>query len=76
MNEIAQMVADKFHIPPETAQQIVTFLLEQVKGKLPEGLGSHIDGLMAGGSSAAEAEGGGGLLDSLKNVASGLMNKG
>jgi nucleoid DNA-binding protein len=44
MNEIVQMVAQKFNLQPETAQQIVTFLLEQVKGKLPAGMGAQLEG--------------------------------
>ena len=38
MNEIAQMLAQKFNLAPETAQQIVEFVAQQVKGKLPEAL--------------------------------------
>ena len=78
MNEIVQMVSQKFNIAPETAQQIVQFIAEQVRGKLPEGLSSHIDGLLAGGAGAAgAAEGAGseGLLDSVKSLASNLMGK-
>jgi len=78
MNEIVQMVSQKFNIAPETAQQIVQFIAEQIKGKLPEGLSSHIDGLLAGGdgaAAAAESAGGEGLLDTVKNLASNLMGK-
>ncbi len=49
MNEIVQMVAQKFNLSPEVAQQIVGFIVAQVKGKLPEGMSSQLDGLMAGG---------------------------
>jgi hypothetical protein len=65
MNEIVQLVAQKFNLSPETAQQIVDFVVTQVKGKLPAGVSEHIDGLLAGGT---EAEG---LLDKVK----GLFNK-
>ena len=54
MNEIAQMVAQKFNLSPEVAQQIVDFIVGQVKGKLPDNLSQHVDGLLAGG---ADAEG-------------------
>jgi hypothetical protein len=54
MNEIVQMVAQKFNLSPETAEQIVDFVVAQVKGKLPEGVSQHVDGLLSGG---AEAEG-------------------
>ena len=36
MNQIAQLVAQKFNLSPETAQQIVDFVVGQVKGKLPD----------------------------------------
>ena len=75
MNEIVQMVSEKFNIAPETAQQIVQFIAEQVKGKLPEGLSSHIDAFLAEGTGAAQSAGGEGLLDTVKNLASNLMGK-
>ena len=69
MNEIAQMVAQKFNLSPEVAQQIVDFIVGQVKGKLPDGVSQHLDGLMAGGGDT------GGLMDTVKNLAGGLFNK-
>ena len=63
MNEIVQMVAQKFNLSPETAQQIVDFIVSQVKGKLPEGMSSQLDGLMAGGGADA-----GGLMDKVKGM--------
>jgi hypothetical protein len=69
MNEIASMVAQKFNIAPETAQQIVDFVVAQVKGKLPAGVSEHVDGLLAGGSEAD------GLLDKVKGLAGGLFQK-
>ena len=75
MNEIVQMVSQKFNIAPETAQQIVQFIAEQVKGKLPEGLSSHIDAFLAEGTGAGQSAGGEGLLDTVKNLASNLMGK-
>ncbi|MFZ1134929.1 MAG: hypothetical protein WAN69_08290 [Candidatus Korobacteraceae bacterium] len=70
MNEIAQAVAQKFNLSPEVAQQLVDFVVTQVKGKLPEGISQHVDGLLAGGT---EAEG---LMDKFKGLAGGLFNKG
>jgi hypothetical protein len=69
MNEIVQMVAQKFNLSPETAQQIVDFIVGQLKGKLPENLSQHVDGLLA--------EGGGseGLLDKVKAMAGGMFQK-
>jgi hypothetical protein len=75
MNEIAQLLAQKFNIAPETAQQIVEFVAQQVKGKLPEALSSHMDGLLAGGAGSAESAGAEGLLDTVKNLAGGFLNK-
>jgi hypothetical protein len=69
MNEIVQSVAQKFNLSPEVAQQIVDFVVAQVKGKLPAGVSEHVDGLLAGG---ADAEG---LLDKVKSMAGGLFNK-
>ena len=61
MNEVVQMVAQKFNLSPEVAQQIVDFILAQVKTRLPEGVSQHLDSLAAGGGEA------GGLLDTVKN---------
>jgi len=66
MNEIVQLVAQKFNLSPETAQQVVDFVVAQVKGKLPANVSEHLDGLLAGG---VEAEG---LLEKVK----GLFHKG
>ena len=74
MNEITQMVAQKFNLSPEIAQQIVQFIATQVKSKLPEGMSQHLDSLMAGGTEVA-ASSGGGILDAVKGVASNLMGK-
>ena len=62
MNEIVQLVAQKFNLSPETAQQIVDFVVGQVKGKLPENVSQHIDGILAGGE---EAEG---IFEKLKGL--------
>lgn len=78
MNEIVQMVSQKFNIAPETAQQIVEFIAQQVKGKLPEGLSSQLDGLLGGGAGVAGATEGAsseGLMDTVKNLAGGFLNK-
>lgn len=69
MNEIVQLVAQKFNISPETAQQIVDFVITQVKAKLPGNLSQHVDGLLAGGAET------GGLFDKVKEMAGGLLNK-
>ena len=72
MNEIVQMVAQKFNLSPEIAQQIVSFIVAQVKGKLPEGMSSQLDGLMAGGLGGADT---GGLMDKVKGMASSMFEK-
>ncbi len=70
MNEIVQLVAQKFNLSPETAQQIVDFILAQVKGKLPEGISQHLDG-----TREPVAETRGGLLDKVKGLAGGMFEK-
>lgn len=78
MNEIVQALSQKFGLSPEISQQVVQFLLEQVKGKLPDGLGSQLEGFLAAGSGDATATAetsGGGLLDTVKNLASDLLGK-
>ncbi len=62
MNELVQLVAQKFNLPPETAQQIVDFVVSQVKSKLPENVSQHIDGLLAGGEQAE------GVFEKLKGL--------
>jgi hypothetical protein len=62
MDQIVQMVSQKFNLSPEVAQQIVDFVVAQVKGKLPENVSQHLDGLLAGGE---EAEG---LFDKVKGL--------
>lgn len=69
MNEIVQSVAQKFNLSPETAQQIVDFVVGQIKSKLPENVSQHIDGLLAGGTQSA------GLMDQVKGMAGGFFNK-
>ena len=69
MNEIVQLVAQKFNLSPETAQQVVNFVIGQVKGKLPPNLSEHIDGLLAGGPQAE------GMFDKVKEMAGGLFHK-
>jgi hypothetical protein len=66
MNDIVKLVAQKFNLPPETAQQIVDFVVGHVKSKLPENVSQHIETLLAGGK---EAEG---VFEKLK----GMFHKG
>jgi hypothetical protein len=73
MNQIAEMVAQKFNLSPEVAQQIVDFIVTEVKGRLPEGLSQHVDGLLAGGAGGADTAGG--LMDTVKGLAGNLFTK-
>lgn len=71
MDQLAQMLSQRFNLSPEVSQQIVQYVFEHVKSRLPEGMGSQLEGFMG-------AEGGiegGGLLDKLKGMAGGMMNK-
>ena len=69
MIEIAQMVSQKFNLSPEVSQQLVEFIVAQVKGKLPDGLSQHVDGLMAGGTEAES------IMEKLKGFAGSFMGK-
>jgi hypothetical protein len=79
MDQIVQMLAQKFNLSPQVSQQVVSFLLEQLKSRLPEGMGSQLDALMAGGtataSSSATPTDTGGLMDKVKSMAAGLTKK-
>ena len=70
MNELVQMLSQKFNLSPDVSQQIVQFVFDQVKAKLPEGVSSQLEGLMQGGDATTAAAEGGGLLDKLKSMAS------
>lgn len=71
MNELAQMVSQKFGLSPEISQQIIEFVVGQVKSKLPEGMSSQVEGLL-GGAAPAET---GGLMEKVKSMAAGMMHK-
>lgn len=66
MNELIQQIAQKTGLSQDKVQQVVTMVVDHVKGKLPESLSSQLDGLLAGGSAA------GGDLKS--TIMSGLGN--
>ena len=67
MNEVVELVKQKTGLSDEMAQKAVTTVVEYIKGKLPAGMASQLDGLMAGG----RAEGGGeGLVDRAKSFMS------
>ena len=74
MDEIVQMLSQKFNLSPEMSQQIVSFILEQVKGKLPEGIAQQLDTIVSQGAGNSPS-GTAGLMDSVKNIAGGLFNK-
>lgn len=69
MNEIVQLVSQKFNLSPEVSQQVVDFIVQQVKGKLPPEISQHVDGLLAGSTEAQ------GIMDKLKGLAGSLMHK-
>ncbi len=71
MNQLAQMLSQKFNLSPEVSQQIVQFIFEHMKSRLPEGMGSQLENFM-GAEGGAES---GGLLDKMKDMASGMMSK-
>jgi hypothetical protein len=72
MDQLAEMLSQKFNLSPEISQQVVQFVFEHLKSNLPEGFGSQLEGLM-GAPGAADA---GGLMDQVKSIASGMMGGG
>jgi hypothetical protein len=72
MDQLVQMLSQKFNLTPEISRQVVQFVMEQLKSKLPEGMGSQLEGLMGAGGAPADT---GGLLDKVKSMAAGMMNK-
>ena len=70
MNQLAEMIAQKFNLSPELSQQIVGLVAEHLKSRLPEGMGSQLEALLAGGGAES-----GGLIEKVKSMAAGMMNK-
>jgi len=69
MDELIKQVCDKTGLPADKAKSAVEAVVGFLKEKLPAGLGSHLDGLLAGGASS-----GGGLGD-IANSLGGLFGK-
>jgi hypothetical protein len=73
MNEVVQLVQQKTGLSQDMAETVVNTVVGYIKGKLPAGLASGLDQLMAGSgtgeSSAASAEGG---FSEAKSMMSGL----
>lgn len=63
MNDLIQQIVQRTGLPEDKVQQVVSMVLDHVKGKLPESLTSHLDSLMAAGSS-----GGGSILSGLDSM--------
>lgn len=78
MNELVQIVQQKSGLSEEQSVAVVHAVIEFVKGKLPEGLASHVDGLVgnldgsAPAAAATTAESGAGGL--LASVVGGLFS--
>lgn len=64
MDELKQLLMDKFGLDAETSEGAIETVLEFMKDKLPEGLRGMVDGLLAG-------EGGDNPLDALKGLFGG-----
>lgn len=67
MNEVVELVKQKTGLSDEMAQKAVTTVVDYIKGKLPAGMASQLDGLMEGGTAS-----GGGLADRAKSFLGGF----
>lgn len=68
MDEIIKMVASKTGMSESVAKIAVDIVLSQLKNKLPEGVGSQIESLLGGNSSAKSSNPLGGLADKLGGI--------
>lgn len=64
MNDLIQQIVQRTGLPEDKVQQVVSMVLDHVKGKLPDSVSSHLDSLMA----AAGSSGAGSILSGLGNM--------
>jgi hypothetical protein len=75
MNEVVQLVQQKTGLSQEMAETVVNTVVGYIKGKLPAGLASGLDQLMAGsggGEASAAAAAESGFGDKAKSMMAGL----
>jgi len=68
MNELVQLIMQKTGLPQDKAQESVDAMVTHLKGKLPEGLSSHLDAILASAGDGGVAE----LEEKAKSVVAGL----
>lgn len=75
MNELVQIVQQKSGLSEEHSVDIVKAVIEYVKGKLPEALRSHVDGLVGplDGSATTPASTETGAAGMLSSVMGGIF---
>ena len=77
MDEIIATVSQRTGLPPDKARAAVEAVIEHLKGRLPAGIASHLDSILAGGSTSGAAGSSGGLgnLGGLAGELGGLFGK-
>jgi hypothetical protein len=67
MDELVRKLSEKTGLTPEKSQEVVTFVVNQLKEKLPAPFASGLDNLLAGGPAGTTN-----WVDEAKAVAIGL----
>jgi hypothetical protein len=67
MDELVQQLSEKTGLSTEKSQEVVTFVVNHLKERLPEPLANGLDGILAGGSTGTTN-----WVEEAKAVASGL----
>jgi hypothetical protein len=74
MDEIIAAVSQRTGLPPDKARAAVEAVVEHLKGRLPAGIASHLDGILASGSTSGATASSGGL-GGLAGELGGLFGK-
>jgi hypothetical protein len=75
MEALIKMVSEKTGISQEQAKQAVDTVVDFIKDKLPGGIGAQVESFVKGGSGSTSGTNAGGIIDDLKDKASGLWGK-
>jgi hypothetical protein len=67
MEELVQMVSAKTGLSADKSQEVVTFIINHLKERLPAPVASSLDSYLAGGSADGDS-----LADKAKAMVSGL----
>ena len=66
MDELVEQIVEKTGLPEETANQVVTIVLDFIKEKLPDSIAGSLDGFLEGDAGANLLSGLGGLFGGKK----------